>query len=451
MFKKEDGIIYMDDNVLPDEDSTALVSISNDLILNAKFPKLSASSIQLLLFLLTTVKKEDVDFKTYRLSIKNYQKLMGVTKRKDLYKKFDLATEELMTKLIKSHNPELNSFDKVAWCSGAKYRGSEGYIDLRFDPALKPFLLFLQGNFTQYELRAATFLKSTSFWTYNLIKCYQGKREQRFGKSGSQVIDLDHYKEYIGLDVNNDYKNNFGGFKVRVLKKVQKDLQKYTDLTIDWDTIKTGRKITGLRFKWSPNPSFEQLPLALPTEPEQVDLQSIEKKNLTFAEQKLKEFGFYDFKKMAGWLPVQEDWEVIFEDLDLEIKRRKKTKNPISEEQCGGWLRTQLKRSGKGKSYKPTEKYKQNKIRDGVIKQNEEKRRKFEIEEGKKIAQNNAQKEEHAKIKKIIAQLPKKEQDKLHKKAEKMMDDEGKRSSLASMNRMTIMFNKIKIYKEISK
>ncbi len=238
-----------------------LIATSNDLLIEAQWPQLKINEQRLVLYMLSLIQRGDVDFKPYRISIRELSNIMGGN-RNDLYARFDEATEGLLKKVIRWINPEEKSdgrIDKTTWCSSASIIPGKGCVELRFDPTLQPFLLALKGNFTSLgEARAVIRLKNHySLRIYQFIKYNQGLANVDHRKSAK--VALSWFKGYLAIS-EETYKL-FGHFKSKVLIPAQKDIAAKTDVEFDFIQIKKGRKVYELEFTWKKNKRYNQLEL----------------------------------------------------------------------------------------------------------------------------------------------------------------------------------------------
>ncbi|GAB6574256.1 replication initiation protein [Bacillus cereus] len=215
--------------------STGIVTKSNSLI-ETKY-KLTTSEQKILLTLASMIQKDDSEFKSYTLSIADFSKLLGV-KSNNRYTELKKITAGLMSK-----NLEIDSEDKLvqtAWLSHVTYHKKQGLIEMRFSSDLKPFFLALKKNFTSYRLANIAKLKhSYSIRMYELLKQYQ--------KIGERTFDYITLLEHLGVE-QSGYNGNYGGFKARVLKPIQKELEKKTDIKFEFEETKVARKVVSLRF-----------------------------------------------------------------------------------------------------------------------------------------------------------------------------------------------------------
>lgn len=216
------------------EDKNFLVRKSNLLIMNSKYD-LNSIQQKLIILLASKVKPEDQDFKRYKLKVKDYMNLLSI-KDQSFYVEMPKITKELLTKVVEIEDDE--KLIQCSWLSCAVYEKGTGEIELEFSPTLKPYMLELNQRYTQYEIKNIISLKDKySIRIYEILKCYQFR--------GELETSVENFKKLIS--VADDQYTVYGNFKNRVLKKAQKEL-KNTDISFELEEIKTGRKVTDLKF-----------------------------------------------------------------------------------------------------------------------------------------------------------------------------------------------------------
>lgn len=246
-------------DIVVKEDSLSLLSTSNELLFEAQWPALTVNEQRLVVYMLSLIRRDDQDFKPYRISIRDLANLFG-GERNDLYQRFDQATDGLMNKIIRWLNPEDKNLSlKVAWCSSAGVHKGKGMVYFNFDPQLKPFLLALKGNFTTWgEARAVIGLKNHySLRTYQFLKYNEGMA--RVDGRKSAIVELDWLKKYLATPQGSYI--NYSHFKTKVLEPVKKDITAKTDVKFTYIAIKAGRKVEKLQFEWKDNKRFKQMEL----------------------------------------------------------------------------------------------------------------------------------------------------------------------------------------------
>jgi plasmid replication initiation protein len=215
------------------KENNYLVRKSNVLIMNTR-SDLSHIQQKLIILLASKVKPEDQDFMRYKLVVKDYMDLLGI-KDQSFYSEMPKITEDLFKKVIKIEDED--ELIQCSWLSCAIYKKGSGEIELEFSPKLKPYMLELNQRYTQYEIKNILSLKDKhTIRIYEILKCYQYKKIFE--------ISVEAFKRLLYIE---DQYPLYGNFKTKVLKKAQKNLEK-TDVNFDFEEIKTGRKVTDLRF-----------------------------------------------------------------------------------------------------------------------------------------------------------------------------------------------------------
>ena len=210
-----------------------LVTKSNMLI-EANY-KLGTVEQKIILFLASQIQPHDSEFKNYKFTIREFSKLVGL-KGTPKYNELKKITIDLMKKVFTVRIG--NEVTQVSWLSSVTYKENEGVMFLRFDPFLKPYLLELKRNFTSYRLENVVKLKSSySIRLYELLKQYERIKERTFV--------LDELRLLLGAE---EIYPSYGNFKQRVLNVAQKELEKKTDLSFDVEEVKSGRRVTSIRF-----------------------------------------------------------------------------------------------------------------------------------------------------------------------------------------------------------
>lgn len=210
-----------------------LVTKSNMLI-EANY-KLGVVEQKIILCLASNIQPTDSDFKTYTLPIKEFTKLLGL-KGTPKYTELRQTTRELMQKVFEVRINR--KVIQVAWLSYVAYNETEGTIDIRFDPFLRPYLLELKKEFTSYKLENVVKLKSSyAIRIYELLKQYEKLQERTF--------PLSTLRKMLGAE---DIYPAYGNFKQRVLVPAQKELKKKTDISFEIEEIKTGRRVSKVKF-----------------------------------------------------------------------------------------------------------------------------------------------------------------------------------------------------------
>lgn len=224
-------------------DKNYLVTKSNYFIMNSSYD-LSLEEQKVILTLASMVQPEDEDFKSYKFRIADFRELLGV-EDKSKYTEIPKITKELMKKVFEIQ--EGDTLIQTAWLSGARYKKGSGEVELTFSSYLKPYMIKLSSMFTQYKLANILSMKSKySPRMYEILKCNE------FKKQGFIEIAIDDLRKLIKAD--NVYPL-YADFKRKVIIQTQKELKKISDISFEFEEIKTGRKVTSLKFYIKSNKS----------------------------------------------------------------------------------------------------------------------------------------------------------------------------------------------------
>ena len=225
-----------------------LITKSNQLIEAAY--KLTEIEQKIILTLISLVQPNDKEFQSYTFTIKDFIKLIGgnINTR---YKELEEITRNMLAKIYEIRFEE--RLVQVQWLSQADYNYKKGTIELTLHKFLTPYLLELKKEFTSYHLKNVSKLKGHySIRIYELLKQYERLKERTFN-----MEDLRHK-----LGATNIYPA-YGNFKQRVLLPSQKQINKKSDITFEFQEIKQGRAVKEIKFFIKPKDSIIQ-PLPVP-------------------------------------------------------------------------------------------------------------------------------------------------------------------------------------------
>ena len=311
--------------------NTALVVKSNKLI-EASY-RLGLVEAKVILKLASLIKKNEVILKDYHVSAKELMHEINLGERN--YDELKKATVGLVSKTatIQESDGEL----QISFLASAKHYNKgmkKGMIRFRFDPALKPYLLQLKEKFTAFRLENTLNLRSIySIRVYELLKQYEGIKKRK--------IDLQEFREILGIK-KTEYKL-YSNFKSRVILSAQRELQKKTDISFEFEEIKTGRSVTAILFKISKNKETEKpldlfedvlvkkmeqvVKFSLPKMREIIDLYNDEKIEIALIHTKEKA----EKNKNGYFIKLLEDPTFGFEEIEARKKREKRKEKESRE------------------------------------------------------------------------------------------------------------------------
>ncbi|WP_281864873.1 replication initiation protein [Planomicrobium okeanokoites] len=213
-----------------------LVTQGNSLIEARQKKPLTVREQKLILVMVSMIEPTDDDFKDYEISIRDFHRLLSLEGREH-YTEMKSMMENLLSKVVEI--PTDDGWLMTQWVVKARYIEGAGKLQLRFAAELKPYLLQLKNAFTSYKLNTILPLKSVySIRLYELMKKWQQVQkwsctvEELRGKLGAFNKSYDLY----------------GNFKNRVLEPSVTDLNSQTDLLIEYNEVKKGRKVVQIEF-----------------------------------------------------------------------------------------------------------------------------------------------------------------------------------------------------------
>ncbi len=171
------------------------------------------------------------------------------------------AEESLMSKRITyygEYDGHLGTH-KIHWLSRSFYTKNEGFIVIQFNHDLMPELCDLQQHFTQYQLKQATSLRSVHSW--RLMELFEQMKNAK-DKDGWLTISIEEF--HHAMDASDSYKANFNLLKTRCIAPAVKELQEKDNWLIDWVAVKTGRKVSHLKFTFQHGGKSKKARKALP-------------------------------------------------------------------------------------------------------------------------------------------------------------------------------------------
>lgn len=226
-------------------DRVNLVVKSNELIQKTRY-ELTLQEQKIILFVISKIKPTDEDLKEYSIPLQDLCEICGVECLGENYRHFKSSIYALGKKDFEIRDGKLEG--SVRWLEMPTFNIETKTLNIRINPLLKPYLLALRKNFTQYELGCVLAMKSKySIRMYELLKSYTENEEI--------IFYLDELKEMLQTPEYTEYKN----FRVRVIEKAIAEINKYTDLEVSFEPLRHSRVITRLRFIITRKSSIEQV------------------------------------------------------------------------------------------------------------------------------------------------------------------------------------------------
>ena len=223
---------------------------ANDLIQKSRF-SLSLLQQKIVLYLISQISTFDTDFKLYEFDIREFCQVCGI----DFDNGGNYAYLKDQIKEIADKSLWITIEDEetlLRWIEKPYINRKQGKIKIRLDEDMKPFLLQLKANFTRYELIYTLHFKSKySIRLYELVKSIHYHDLEAY----ERTYTVEELKKILDAEVYSTYQH----FREKVLDKAIAEINEYSDKTISYQAIRTGRKIGKIKLRIESKDTLEAL------------------------------------------------------------------------------------------------------------------------------------------------------------------------------------------------
>ena len=184
--------------------------------------------------------------KTVSISAIEFAEIMNLDKAsayKELYNAADALYSASITIIDSNDDIELRWIQKRV-----KKRKGDGQVTLTWSDDVVKYISQLKSRFTTYKIRHIADLQSTySIRIYELLI--------RFNDTGIRKISVEDFRK--SLCITDKYKT-FKILRRDVINPSIKELNKRSNLTIEFETVKKGRSVVALYFTFSDRKEVQQ-------------------------------------------------------------------------------------------------------------------------------------------------------------------------------------------------
>jgi len=156
---------------------------------------------------------------------------------KNAYREVELLATQLQKKIIQFRQDD-GTRVKVGIITKQKYHDGEGRASIRFDEDLLPHILALRDKFTKYKIKYV--YQFTSAYTWRLYELLIQNKDMK-----KRDFDLEEFKWKVGVA---EKYGAIGDLKKRVIDPSIDEINEYSDIKIQYDQVKRGRRVTGFVF-----------------------------------------------------------------------------------------------------------------------------------------------------------------------------------------------------------
>ena len=216
-------------------DYESSLNLSNDIRIsheiNESIFNLSAMSLDLLCVILAQIKKEDSEFKFYRLAVSTIEKRINRKLNRDSLKK---SIQELESATLDILN------ESIKWFEIFNFESSLGILEVKLNEQLKPYLLNLESKFVLAQLDSILNLNGYYSKRFYLLVAQYKKM---------QKCKYDLIKLHKILSTPNSLQKLYSNFKSRVLDFSMNEINQNTELKVEYQENKIGKSVNSLDFR----------------------------------------------------------------------------------------------------------------------------------------------------------------------------------------------------------
>ena len=210
--------------------------------------RLTLQEKRLILWLIKEIRPFDTDFKKYELKIADFAAMVELNS-KTQYKEMKKVTRALLGRIIEIENLETKATTQMSWLCFAHWEPNKGTVYLEFHPALKPYLLQLQDQFTQIGFADLLGLKSVySVRLFELLAQYK--------TPGKRTITIENLRSWCGLTI--DEYPLYGDVKRRIIDRATSEINAKTEYDVAYVEKKESRKVVAIEWTIKKKTHFEK-------------------------------------------------------------------------------------------------------------------------------------------------------------------------------------------------
>ncbi len=205
------------------------VAKSNKLIQGSRY-SMSLLQSKGLLYLISHIKPGDSPNTVYEISISEFCEVCGIENTGGKYiSAVERAIQALADKSVWVASPDTDKH-LLRWIDQVTVSERRGILLITFHENMMPYLFELKSRYTQYQLKYVLPMQSEyAVRLYEILSSYHALRS-------TVTFTLDDLKKQ--LDAEN-YKR-FPDFKNRVLEKAKEDINRYSDIKMQYECITDG-------------------------------------------------------------------------------------------------------------------------------------------------------------------------------------------------------------------
>ena len=197
--------------------------------------RLTLDEMRLLALTIGTMNPKS-DQQVFEFSVSEFVNQFPEVNADRAYTQIKSAIERISERWVKTEDER--HVTKFRWVSSQTYFKKEGRFKIALTNEIMPYLTQLKGQFTQYQLNHISgFTSVHTMRFYELLTQYK--------RVGQRYITIEDLKKWLQLE---DKYNLWAELQRWVIKPSLNEINEKSDLFVEYEPIKKGRKVTGIEF-----------------------------------------------------------------------------------------------------------------------------------------------------------------------------------------------------------
>lgn len=224
------------------QEQELIVRKANELIQHGGH-NLSEQQQKVVLYLISHISPYDEEFKEYEFDIPTFCDVCGINNHNGMiYEELQKAIKDIADKSVWIRLPD-GTKTLFRWIEEPTIDPNNGKVTMRFHEKMRPYLLQLDKNYTQYELFYAVHFRSKyTIRLYELLKSYHYHELEPY----TVEFTIDYLRQATGAD--NPTLQRYAAFKQQVLNRAITEINNKSDKTITFEEVKNKNKVIAIKF-----------------------------------------------------------------------------------------------------------------------------------------------------------------------------------------------------------
>lgn len=223
-----------------------VVTLANAVVQSAQQLTLSQKRLVMLAVARLNPRSKVLPEKPLKITAQDFAEAFNIPSS-DSYKELKRASDGILARHITRTRPHKYGpiVERYSWLSRADYATGEGWVSIKFNSEIAPYLVDIRNKFTSYQLSQASSLRSLYSW--RILEHFQMHSDK-----GWWQIPLADF--HTAMETPQSYQDNFAQTRRWVIETALDELREKDGWSVSWRPIKRGRKVDALRF------DFQRIP-----------------------------------------------------------------------------------------------------------------------------------------------------------------------------------------------